>query len=204
MFFDCHTHFPRLGAVYNLSLAELRLDPPYPVSGQYLSVGLHPWWITPEWESDFKQVCLWAQQPQVVAIGETGLDRVQSPAVFSVQEEIFRAHIALSESCGKPIIIHCVKALDELLALRKELRPTQPWVFHGFRGKPQQAESLLRAGFSLSFGEHFHPESVRLCPPDRICIETDESTLPIEKIGQRIKQIHPSFEESSGKDLFLP
>ena len=82
-----------------------------------------------------------------LAIGECGLDALRGPSL-EVQEEVFRGQIALSERLGKPLIIHCVKALDRLLKVQKTPIPSQKWMFHGFRGKPQQLRSLLDAGFS--------------------------------------------------------
>ena len=59
--------------------------------------------------------------------------------------EVFREHVKLSEMLRKPLIVHCVKAVDELLAIRKEMGVTHPWVLHGYRGGPEQAEQLRRA-----------------------------------------------------------
>jgi TatD DNase family protein len=90
-----------------------------------------------------------------------------------VQTNIFLHHVELSERLEKPLTIHCVRAFDRMLMLRKQLRPTQPWVIHGFRGKPELAQQLLAAGFDLSFGTLFNAESFNLCPPERRFTETD-------------------------------
>ena len=197
---NVHTHTPAPGAIYNLTFDEMLQSPPYPVEEQWLSVGIHPWKVTEDWEVHFEHVREWAQFPQVKAIGECGLDHV---VVTPCQAEAFKAHVLLAEEVQKPLLIHCVKAVDELLAIKREMKPLQPWIFHGFRGKPQQAEQLLRAGFHLSFGEHFNPQAVRLCPADRLCLETDESTLTIQEISQRINQECREVQESCAKDLFL-
>ena len=107
-----------------------------------------------------------------MAIGECGLDGLRGPAM-EVQEEVFIQQIRLSEEVGKPLIIHCVKALDRLLKLHKELKPKQVWMLHGFRGKPQQLRSLLDAGLFVSFGFQHNEESLRICPTDRLLLETD-------------------------------
>ena len=86
----------------------------------------------------------------------------------------------------KPLIIHCVKAFDSIIALHKEYRPQQAWIIHGFRGKPQLAEQLTRAGLSLSLGEHFNEESARIILAEKLFIESDESKVPIEEIYARI------------------
>ena len=106
------------------------------------------------------------------------------------QEEVFVQQIGLSEEFEKPLIIHCVKALDRLLQLRKELRPTQSWMFHGFRGKPQQLRSLLDAGFFVSFGFQHNEESLRICPIDRLLLETDdEEVRSIEELYNNVANL---------------
>ena len=129
--------------------------------------GLHPWRASAE--------LVVPDLSTVIAIGECGLDALQGPSLER-QEEVFLRQISLSEDIGKPLIIHCVKALDRLLRLRKDLNPMQPWMFHGFRGKPQQLQSLLDAGFYVSFGFHHNEESLRACPTDRLLLETDDNT----------------------------
>ena len=77
------------------------------------------------------------------------------------QLKVFRSMIELSERLRKPLIIHCVKAEDVILGLRRDLAPRQTWLVHGFRKKPQAAAMLLDAGIRLSFGEKFHAETLR-------------------------------------------
>jgi TatD DNase family protein len=136
--------------------------------------GLHPWraderFVVPDLSGK-------------LAIGECGLDGLRGPAMER-QEEVFVRQIRLSEELGIPLIIHCVKALERLLALRKELKPKQSWMLHGFRGKPQQLRSLLDAGLFVSFGPQHNEESLRLCPADRLLLETDDDTSePIDRL----------------------
>ena len=68
------------------------------------------------------------------------------------------------------------------MALKKDFPRTLPCVIHGFRGKPQLAGNLLSQGFHLSFGFRFNPQSLLLCPPDRIFLETDEDPRPVEEL----------------------
>ena len=146
--------------------AQLRVDAMY-------SVGIHPWWTADAaWEDLKEGFYLWAQHPQVVRIGECGLDKLKGGAL-DLQEQVFLMHVALSERIQKPLTIHCVKAFDRLLALRKQLRPTQRWAIHGFHGKPEQAQQLLATGFDLSFGKHYNEAAFALCPPARRYRETD-------------------------------
>lgn len=148
----------------------------------YCSVGLHPWHINAEWKSEMDKVRAAATAKNVLFIGETGLDKLRG-ADPKLQETIFIEHIRISESVGKPLIIHCVKAFDEIIALRKKTRPQQQWIIHGFRGKPQQARQLLDNGFQLSFGEHFNADSLALAfHRHYLWLETDESPHSIDEI----------------------
>lgn len=79
-----------------------------------------------------------------------------------------------------------VRGWDELFSLRREMRPSQPWIVHGFRGKPELARRLVAEGFYLSYGERFNPASVAVTPPDRLLIETDESQLSLAEIAGRL------------------
>jgi TatD DNase family protein len=69
-----------------------------------------------------------------------------------------------------------------LLEIKKQLKPKQLWIVHGFRGKPELARQLLKSDCAISYGEHFNVESVRNTPLDKLFIETDESLQNIETI----------------------
>lgn len=133
-----------------------------------LSVGLHPWRVGADWREKVALVRSAALSDRVWAIGECGLDKVRGGS-FSLQQEAFRAQMLLAEELQKPVVIHCVKAFDELLALRQELVRTaqkaghqpQPWVVHGFRGNPHQAKQLMTKGLLFSFGHQYNLETLR-------------------------------------------
>lgn len=143
------------------------------------SAGLHPWQADSRWEelTELRLRPLLAL-PQVLAVGEAGLDRLRG-GDMALQQLAFERQIRLSEEFSKPLVIHCVKAFDLLLSLHRRLRPQMPWVVHGFRGKPEQASQLLHRGICLSFGARYQEEALRFCPSDRLFIETDESRTGI-------------------------
>ncbi len=170
---DIHTHNEEASA------SAAILNSRHYRSGRVISIGIHPWHIEEHWQAEFRAIETAASNSNVAAIGECGIDRIKSPANIEVQETMFRAHAQLAEKVQKPLIIHCVKAIDEIIALRKDIKPEQPWIIHGFRGKPQQAEQLARAGFHISFGERFNPLSAKSIPADKIFIESDESSMPL-------------------------
>ena len=177
---DIHTHRRREGA--HPAILNTQGEP----AEGAISIGLHPWDVNNNWKERFTVIEELAKAQNVVAIGECGIDKVRSAAIPEIQEEAFRAHIALSESLQKPLIIHCVKAYDTIIALHKETKPRQAWIIHAFRGKPQQATQLTKAGLYLSLSEHFNEESARSIPADRLFIESDDSDTPIENIYSSI------------------
>ena len=109
-------------------------------------------------------------------IGECGLDRL-CDTPYPLQLAAFEAQISLSERLRRPLVLHCVRAVDDVLRLHRST--TQPWVWHGFRGKPQQMQQLLQHGFYLSFGFHFNAESLCTCPAERLFLETDDDPRPV-------------------------
>lgn len=142
--------------------------------------GVHPWradetFVVPELKDK-------------IAIGECGLDAACGVSMDK-QLKVFTQQVELSEQEEKPLIIHCVKALDQLLRLRRELHPTMPWMFHGFRGKPQQLRSLLAAGFYISFGFHYNEESLNLCPIERLMLETDANDCSIVNLYKDVTKL---------------
>ena len=142
--------------------------------------GIHPWradetFVVPELKDK-------------IAIGECGLDTACGVSMDK-QLKVFTQQVELSEQEEKPLIIHCVKALDQLLRLRRELHPTMPWMFHGFRGKPQQLRSLLAAGFYISFGFHYNEESLNLCPIERLMLETDANDCSIVNLYKDVTKL---------------
>ncbi len=150
-----------------------------------LSIGIHPWHTD---EGDTAQACCdlipWLKQPQVWLVGEAGIDLLRGGNI-ELQMEVFETQARLAAEAKKPLIIHCVKAFDEVIRLHKTRFPHELWIIHGFRGKPEQARQLLREGFFLSFGEHYNDEALCLCPPDRLMMESDESNLSIDTLYAR-------------------
>lgn len=150
------------------------------------SCGIHPWYSE---ESDTQMAYLTeiASNPRIVAIGETGLDKLKGPS-YDIQIPVFKKHIALSEKLRKPVIIHCVKAWEELIKVRRETNPTQPWIIHGYRGKPELTERLIKEGFMFSVGDDINVDSMPLIPIERLFCETDEDEMDIREVYQQAAQ----------------
>ncbi len=160
------------------------------------SVGLHPWYIDDNAEELLKEIEKLSVYNNVVFIGETGLDKVHN-IDFSTQIDVFKTQIKIAEKVQKPLIIHCVKAFSEILAIKKELSIKVPLLFHGFRGKPALTEQLLQHNCYLSVGEHAVqlPETIKIIPLNRLFIETDESNMPIAEIYKAVAEIKNVSEQ---------
>jgi TatD DNase family protein len=172
MIYDLHTHHHPDNP--GEAIVQLPLNAFHLRRGHFYSVGLHPWDIGSDWRTQMAGLLVKALHPQVVMIGEAGIDKKKSLVSVEVQMEVFREHVRLSELVRKPLVVHCVKGIDEVLFIRKEMRATLPWVIHGFRGGIEQWQQLTRAGVYVSIGGHYQEELVRELPLSQLFIESDE------------------------------
>lgn len=165
---DIHTHTPgRPDAILSVDPTDTAQAPETP-----FSVGIHPWTGAPTPEA-LERLERLAADPRCLAIGEAGFDRMRGPLDADAQEALLMRHIELSERLEKPLVLHVVGGWDRLLRLRRQLRPSQLWIVHGFRGKSELARQLLAAGFALSFGPRYNPASFAATPAPLRFRETD-------------------------------
>ena len=187
-FIDLHTH--RIKTCDNLiQIVNLDLNQSCPEHG-YFSYGIHPWVLD---NADFQaKKALQALEeklklPQVLALGEAGLDKMHK-ATFERQIELFERQIELSEALQKPMILHDVRSHNEIIALRKKHKAQQPWIVHGFSGTEQDIKQLIGQGIYLSVGESLlHPErkiykSFKFIDLDYLFLETDMAEIGVEKV----------------------
>lgn len=159
--------------------------------GSAFTYGIHPWFLYEDsYRDHLKRVEKITSRPEVVAIGEAGFDKLRGPSP-ELQAAVFEAQVSISENLRKPLIIHCVRAWDELLASQKRVKPGMPWMIHGFRGKVKQAQQLLSKGFWLSvwFEYALRPESrdlFRSLPLERFFLETDGAEVDIRDIYNKV------------------
>lgn len=185
LYIDFHTHLPPVNGIFNVVVGKTNAP-----SGQLFSIGIHPWYVRRDTMDDqLEALKKESIHPFCVAIGECGLDkRCQTP--FEVQTEAFEHQIELAYQQKKPLIIHCVKAHNELMAIKKHYPFDLPWVLHGFNQSVDIARQLLDLGFYFSLGKALlHPTSnahqlLALLPLDRLFLETDEGEIGIERIYQ--------------------
>ena len=158
----------------------------------FYSVGLHPWHIASKTENNEALRLLEEalEFDHVIFVGEAGLDKL-SDTDFAEQQRVFEAQAFMSEEFQYPLIIHCVKAYNEILELRKRMKPVLPWILHGYNGSIELTKQLLEAGFLFSFGEILFREnakaieSFRFLPLEKLFFETDESEEMVEKFYER-------------------
>ncbi|HBC20593.1 MAG TPA: hydrolase TatD [Porphyromonadaceae bacterium] len=184
---DIHTHHERRQSVVSLSAVQLASQHQAPSEVALeedisYSVGIHPWDTAADIpDAAWTMLAAVAEQPQVVAVGEAGIDKERGGAMFR-QLLTLRRHVELSERLRKPLIIHDVKAHDIILGLRRDLSPAMPWCIHGFRVKPSVAEMFTRRGIYLSFGADFNEQTVRAVPQEYILAETDDADIGIKTV----------------------
>ncbi len=186
-FVDIHTHSAKPQDDL-LQIVNLDLEQSCSEEG-FFSYGIHPWALD---NADFQvdealnKLKENLQQPQVVALGEAGLDKFH--ADFERQIKVFERQIVLSENLKKPMILHDVKSHNEIIALRKKHRAKQPWIVHGFNGTAQDAAQLTRQGIFLSVGESLlHPDrkiynALKTIDLNYLFFETDMAEISIEKV----------------------
>ncbi len=170
-FSDIHSHDKSLATQGNTVVNILPGEKI--MTGGHYSVGIHPWDSEkPVTLRTLKSLVAMARNEQIVAIGECGFDRLRG-ADMEKQRQIFDFHARLAERYNKPLIIHSVKANDELIAAIRRHRPSVEWIIHGFRGKPELARQLIREGFSISLSSKYNPTVAQIIPTEKLYHETD-------------------------------
>ena len=159
----------------------------------YAAVGIHPencHDFAPEHIDALREL---ARHPKVVAIGEIGLDYywdTNPPKEF--QQEVLRAQMALAQELRLPVIIHDRDAHADTLAIVREF-PEVTGVFHCYSGSVEDARTLVKMGWMLSFNgaatfknARKAPEVIAEVPLEKLMIETDAPYLaPVPFRGKR-------------------
>lgn len=189
-FLDLHTHQEGkedgVRRILSLSLTRgMQFALP---EDQELSLGLHPWFATIEHlEDDYLRLAGAVKETRVKLIGECGLDRLKGESLEN-QLIILRKQLKLANELHKPVILHCVRCFDELMALQKEMKVSVPLIIHGFNKDEELGRKLLEKGFYLSFGKaimHTNSGPAHLLKHiDMFFLETDAADCSIQEIYQ--------------------
>lgn len=159
-------------------------------------VGVQPNYASEMKAGDWEEILELVKHPQVVGIGETGLDRYWDYAPIETQAELFDRHLELSATSGLPFVVHCREAeadVEKQLRAAHEKYGPLNGVMHSFCGDADMAAACVAMGMHISFAGMVtfkKNESLRevaaSVPLDRLLIETDAPYLaPQPKRGKR-------------------
>jgi TatD DNase family protein len=143
-------------------------------------------------DSVLEELAELAGQPQVRAVGETGLDYYWDDAPHDLQQEWFRAHIAIAKQAGKPLMIHDRDAHEDVLRILDQEEPPAQVIFHCFSGDAEMAKRCADAGYLLSFAGTLTfanapelREAAAVTPAAQLLAETDAPFLtPVPNRGK--------------------
>jgi TatD DNase family protein len=159
------------------------------------SAGIHPTHAGEAEAGDWDEIVRLSQSPQVVALGETGLDLYWKDTPLSLQQDYFDRHIRLSQATGLALVIHQRETTAEILEMLEMARTRGPLlgIMHSFTGTADDAARFLELGLHISFaGMLTYKKSSDLravaatIPAERLLVETDSPYLSPEPFrGQR-------------------
>jgi TatD DNase family protein len=197
VYINAHTH----RQIYDAKLELVNLSPDNPDKPKAYSYGLHPWYIDEQnWEHDFGYLEVAAHEKRCLAIGECGLDKL-SKVPFDLQEEVFIKHIVLANKVQKPLVIHCVKAFNELINLLNFNDNTVPVIIHGFNNNENIARILVNEGHFFSFGKALlgydsnAAKALKTVGRKKFFLETDDADISIKYIYSKASDILGIDEE---------
>jgi TatD DNase family protein len=193
------SHVVSIGTTATSSAAAVALSRRYPMVVP--AVGLQPNNLVEAVAGDWDQVVSLVAQEQVVAVGETGLDRHWQTTPFSQQEEYFARHLELARTSGLPVVIHCREAEGDVVRMiREDFERHGPvlGVMHSFTGDADTARVCVEMGLFISVAgmvtfknAQALREVARSVPRNRLLIETDSPYLaPVPVRGRRNEPAH--------------
>lgn len=166
----------------------------------WCSVGLHPHEAATEEDVSADRIVALSDHPDVIGVGETGLDYYYEHSPRERQQESFRNHIEASRRTGLPLIVHARDADDDIVAVLREEYEAGPFpgLIHCFTAGPELARAALEIGFLISISgivtfkkaENVHA-AAREVPLDRLLVETDSPFLA--PVPHRGKRCEPAF-----------
>ncbi len=201
LYVDIHTHNreveERTVKIVNLNTDEANT---YLPTENLYSIGIHPWRIENNFSAELHLLDDYSYNPKFVSIGEIGIDKTSSKPI-DIQTQVFKDQANIAHKLGKPIIIHCVKALSEILEIKKNGYKDDIWIMHGFQGGFETADQLIKHNIYISFGKHLLTkaktiEAFRKVDMSKIFLETDDSDISIKELYKEaaiIKDVKPTI-----------
>jgi TatD DNase family protein len=173
------------------------------------TVGIQPNHVAEATPTAWDEVLALAPLPEVVALGETGLDRYWDRTPFAQQEDYFARHLELARQLNRPVVIHCREAeADTVRMLRQDYDKYGPIraVMHSFTCDLATAQACLEMGLYISFAgmlTYKNAQALRdvaaKMPIERVLVETDCPYLA--PVPQRGKRNEPGFVVHTGACL---
>ena len=223
----CHLDFPELRADFDGVLERMRANgvthaltisttlETFPAvrevararANLWCSAGVHPDERRDGREASLAELLGMADDPKVVAIGETGLDYFRVEGDTDWQRERFRTHIRAARECGKPLVVHTREsAADTVRILKEEGASSVGGVMHCFTESWEVAQAAIDLGFLISFSgivtfKNAVPlkEVARKVPLDRMLVETDSPYLA--PVPHRGKTNEPGFVKHVAEEI---
>lgn len=196
MFINIHTH----QQLYDAKIEIVNLFSGNGERSNYYSYGIHPWHISEDYEFELAKIKNLAREKRCLAIGECGLDKL-SKQDFKLQQKIFEEHIKIANELQKPLIIHCVKAFNELINCLNLNNNEVPVIIHGFNNNENIARILKDQGFYLSFGkallgyESNAAKTIKAIGRKHFFLETDDADLSIKYVYLKAAELLGIDEE---------
>ncbi len=197
MFINTHTHLQLYDA--KIELVNLHVDSTE--KANLYSYGLHPWYLDNEtYEAQLGKLEVIAHEKRCIAIGECGLDKL-SKVDFAFQEKVFVEQIKIANKINKPLIIHCVKAFNELINCLNLNDNKVPVIVHGFNNNENIARVMVNEGYYFSFGkallgyESNAAKAIKNVGRKNFFLETDDADLSIKYVYRKAAEILGVDEE---------
>jgi len=155
-------------------------------TNSFFSIGIHPWDANLKISTSELEKTI--QHPHCLAIGECGIDKVIE-IDLEIQKKIFISQLEFAVKYQKPVIIHCVKAFDELIEICSSYHLKTPLIIHGFNKSIQLAKQLIDKGFYLSLNSSILKKEdidFSVLPLEKLFLETDTNeSILIEEVYQK-------------------
>lgn len=159
------------------------------------TVGIHPWHSN---DNNITEQLEWLEKAlrlkNVIAIGEVGLDR-STDIPLTTQEAVLKPQLELAKNYSRPLVFHAVKSIANILHTYKQEKVQQPFIVHGFTGKPEAVQQIYKSGGYASFGaklienrswDEALKEAYRL---KNLLFETDEANTSIDDVYLKAAEI---------------
>ena len=182
MYLNFHSHIvddhPESITFYSI---DLRKGESEKSKGHFRCIGVHPWWINQIDTNNYEELRELLSGSEFLCIGEIGLDRSFKSIPFEKQIDIFELQLRIAiERDDKFVVIHCVKAYQDILRCVHNVGFKGALVFHDYNGSPDVTRKLIDRGDYFSYGSKLFNlktkamKSLKIIPLERLFIETDD------------------------------